>query len=206
MAFTLAEVLITLGIIGLVASMTIPTLMNNIQDTGLTTALKKTYSQIYSVTNSIIQDNGGSFKGISDLLDSYTPYFKTTKTCTNARSQGCWHPLNTNNGTWKSLDGSPTDGLATDSGIILNDGELVNFATNWSDCNSSSWYNTNSVCGWIIVDVNGFKPPNITGRDIFYFYILENKLEPWGSANSASQTCGGSGIMAGIFCTTSKLN
>ena len=41
LAFTLAEVLITLGIIGIVAEMTIPTLMNNVQDQAFKAAWKK---------------------------------------------------------------------------------------------------------------------------------------------------------------------
>ena len=42
-AFTLAEVLITLGIIGMVAAMTLPALMNDKQNKELQTQFKKTY-------------------------------------------------------------------------------------------------------------------------------------------------------------------
>jgi len=41
--FTLAEVLITLGIIGVVASLTIPTLMANYQKVQYVTGLKRAY-------------------------------------------------------------------------------------------------------------------------------------------------------------------
>ena len=44
--FTLAEVLITLGIIGVVAAMTMPTLINNINNKQNIAALKKAYSLI----------------------------------------------------------------------------------------------------------------------------------------------------------------
>src|SRR5574344_1670122 len=44
LAFTLAEVLIVLGIIGIVAALTIPTLMANVQKQQYVTALKKFYS------------------------------------------------------------------------------------------------------------------------------------------------------------------
>ena len=43
-AFTLAEVLITLGIIGVVAALTLPTVINNVHHKELETALKKQYS------------------------------------------------------------------------------------------------------------------------------------------------------------------
>ncbi|MBP7212243.1 prepilin-type N-terminal cleavage/methylation domain-containing protein, partial [bacterium] len=48
-AFTLAEVLITLGIIGIVAALTIPTLMNKSQKQQTVTALKKSYSTFSQV-------------------------------------------------------------------------------------------------------------------------------------------------------------
>ena len=47
-AFTLAEVLITLGIIGVVASMTIPTLVTNYQDKVMVNKAKLAYSQVHN--------------------------------------------------------------------------------------------------------------------------------------------------------------
>ena len=44
--FTLAEVLVTLGIIGVVAAMTIPTLMQNYQRQSYVTQLKKVYNEL----------------------------------------------------------------------------------------------------------------------------------------------------------------
>lgn len=46
LAFTLAEVLITLGIIGVVAAMTIPTLMSNYRKKQLETQIKANYSLV----------------------------------------------------------------------------------------------------------------------------------------------------------------
>ena len=55
--FTLAEVLITLGIIGVVAAMTIPTLMSNTGKSELTTAYKKMVSAVnQAVTMSVAVD------------------------------------------------------------------------------------------------------------------------------------------------------
>ena len=45
-AFTLAEVLITLGIIGVVSAMTVPTLMQNYQRQSYVTQLHKTYNEM----------------------------------------------------------------------------------------------------------------------------------------------------------------
>ena len=57
-AFTLAEVLITLGIIGVVAAMTLPTLIQNYKRKEASTRLKKGYSVISQAITRSIADNG----------------------------------------------------------------------------------------------------------------------------------------------------
>ena len=57
-AFTLAEVLITLGIIGVVAAMTIPTLLQNRVNTEVESKLKKVYSVMNQAILMSEQDNG----------------------------------------------------------------------------------------------------------------------------------------------------
>ena len=59
-AFTLAEVLITLGIIGVVAAMTMPSLIQNYQEKATVTKLKKCYSLVSQAYVSILNDEGGS--------------------------------------------------------------------------------------------------------------------------------------------------
>lgn len=56
--FTLAEVLITLGIIGVVAAMTIPTVISNFQKKTVVTRLKQTYAQITTAVEKIANENG----------------------------------------------------------------------------------------------------------------------------------------------------
>src|SRR5574344_1882726 len=85
-AFTLAEVLITLGIIGVVAALTIPTLVNNYQEKASVTKLKKLYSivsqavKLAEVDNGPIEDWGfTSPYGPEDaeiLSKNLSPYFK----------------------------------------------------------------------------------------------------------------------------------
>ena len=57
-AFTLAEVLITLGIIGVVAAMTMPSLITNYQKKQTVTQLKKAYTELSQVIKSAEQENG----------------------------------------------------------------------------------------------------------------------------------------------------
>ena len=58
-AFTLAEVLITLGIIGIVAAMTMPQLLPKLEKIKTEAKLKKFYSVIGQSTNTILVENGG---------------------------------------------------------------------------------------------------------------------------------------------------
>ena len=56
--FTLAEVLITLGIIGIVAAMTMPTLIGNYQKNVTVNRLKKNYATISQMFTKAINDYG----------------------------------------------------------------------------------------------------------------------------------------------------
>ena len=70
--FTLAEVLITLGIIGVVAAMTMPTLMNSTQGAQYKAAYKKALSALsQAVTLNVALDEWNS---ISQSISEYSPW------------------------------------------------------------------------------------------------------------------------------------
>ncbi|MDE6139089.1 MAG: type II secretion system GspH family protein, partial [Candidatus Gastranaerophilales bacterium] len=107
--FTLAEVLITLGIIGIVAAMTIPTLMTKIQKQKLEAQLKETYSVIQQVMKSAEGDGAnfqtafqdGSNVPMKEWFEEFIqPHLKTETVCYN--TPGCWHKK----GGAKLLDGT----------------------------------------------------------------------------------------------------
>jgi len=182
LAFTLAEVLITLLIIGIVASLVIPGLIADTQEAELHTAWKKAFADFSQATKLIIVDNGGTLKGLfanaTTLRNYYAPYLNYTKLCNDAQTLGnCWHK---NNGSVKYLSGVPvtTDWPNSGTGFILSNGNLVWFVMRSKDCD----YPTGNlmVCATGHVDVNGFKGPNIVGKDIYGFKILENRIVPYG--------------------------
>lgn len=83
--FTLAEVLITLGIIGVVAAITLPAVINKIQHKQLETAFKKSYSGISQVVQRITNEEGvipdvTNFSGGkgTELVEKY---FSVAKPC-----------------------------------------------------------------------------------------------------------------------------
>lgn len=195
-AFTLAEVLIVLGVVGIVAAVTIPTLIKNTQDAEFKSAWKKEFSVISQAFSMIKNDNGGSFQslctgnytnaGNNCLLTTFSDYLKFTKTCNAPSYQGCWH----SNNAFYWLNNSPalsSHFLANQgAGAILNDGTLMYFINSSSTCETSTY--GISTCGGIMVDVNGFKPPNTVGRDIFGMHILSDKIVPFGVAGDTYAT------------------
>ena len=97
-AFTLAEVLITLGIIGVVAAMTLPTLIANYNKQVVATKLKKFYT-IMNQAVKLSEVKYGEFKywdntftgNDADAMEAwwdkyFRPYIKTLKTDQNGRS------------------------------------------------------------------------------------------------------------------------
>lgn len=219
-AFTLAEVLITLGIIGIVAAMTVPTLMNNAQDAQFKSAWKKQYSALSQATASIISDNG-SFKGIgtmyqhSKLRDLYADKLRYIKSCADNTSFGdCWiggtysAPLTKylNGNTLPNMDYFPLG--SGSAGLVLADGTFVIFAYQDPNCTSNSIPGPGSeglsnICGWVSVDVNGAKGPNTVGKDIFGVWVLDNKISPYGTQNYAN-SCNTSST--GISCSSQYLS
>ena len=154
-AFTLAEVLITLGIIGVVASMTIPSLMQKYRKQETTARLKKFYSTMSQAImhaeadlgmkayewDSVTQASNNPGQSYNETYAYYNkylaPYIKTLKV-----EKGVYDtPNNINSKTKVYFPDSST--------MEINSGYCV-----------SLYY-----------DVNGDKKPNELGRDIFLFFI-----------------------------------
>ena len=204
-AFTLAEVLITLGIIGVVAAITIPTLMQNIQDTQFKSAWKKEYSQLEQASKLYLQDNSNNFSGVGNYADALQPYYKIIKYCnSHASVQGCWVTSGTNlylKPAWGYVragipDNSANPDLGVSQGLVLTDGTLVSTFAPWS----AACDPVGSLCGWIIVDVNGIKIPNTVGRDIFGVWVLKDRITPIGSemvSTGYNDACGNGDNTAG---------
>lgn len=216
-AFTLAEVLIVVGIIGIIAEMTIPTIIQSTHNAQYTLGLKKAYSELGGVFNQIQSEYNclgdlactGLF-GTTTTNDTtgavLASYFKVIKTClTAADGQGCW-PSSTSsyydrNASPVNLDssaGGPDYRFTTADGMSFLFG---NYSDNCTS-NKGSGPLASSVCGFIYVDVNGFSSPNRLGRDTFMLRIARNgNVYLGGSLYDASPyttSCNTSTV--GIYC------
>lgn len=174
--FTLAEVLITLGIIGIVAAMTMPTLIAKYQKQVTVTALKKAYSVIsQAVKNSEIDNGdmkywpvGAQITDINQYFDKYfRPYYKAPKLCMDSIDCGyksLW-------GIWK-YNGTGIGWTVTtsDTRILysLSDGTVIFNPRNTADAQGRPSY-----VNYFYVDINGQKNPNEVGKDVFVFTLSD---------------------------------
>lgn len=194
-AFTLAEVLITLAIIGVVAALTIPALVNYTNDLELKSAWKKSYSQLLNTYNQIKNDNGGNINGMgitsnATFAQTFKPYYDIVRDEPNLAlilmpdgSQYVTKIKTMNGNTGYIAAGMDNNAYF----LILKDGTFLIFLYSGGDANNTSTFNGASLFGIIynanriFVDVNGVKGPNILGKDIFGVMIYNNNLVPFGA-------------------------
>lgn len=190
--FTLAEVLITLGIIGIVAAMTMPVLINNYRATKLRTQFNKNYSLIAQVFKRMeaegVDTDPKDYKG-DTFYKTFAKYLTNTTDC-GGLSQGhmyrpgCYsykHSSTDETGSYKYLTGnSPIfDGKFNNGQLLLPVGSLIFF----DDSSAGEGY----VGTLIWVDINGYNsPPNRLGYDFFVFEVVNGVLFPEGDVNSTS--------------------
>jgi prepilin-type N-terminal cleavage/methylation domain-containing protein len=189
--FTLAEVLITLLIIGVVASLVIPALINDTQEAEFHVAWKKIYSELDQATRRIVQDNAGTLKGLcaadphNCIKNLYSPYLNTSKICDSGTLNGnCWYD------SFYYYDKTLVSTFANRSGFVLSSGILVRLEANgFPACTNNSWVSNVPKCAFINVDINGFKGPNTVGKDIYFMILTENKLIPLGINDNHINNC-----------------
>lgn len=185
--FTLAEVLIVLTIIGVVASMVIPSLMNITQNDEYVIALKK----FYAATNQILAKTAvdecsiGDLKCFSDpdkLEQAIASQYKKSKICqTGNENQKCFPIFNSKyDGSGINVDFNNVSYSSYATRFITADGMSVRLLIDRAYCAPSGAFYTQDLpmynqCGTLDVDVNGFKGPNRWGRDVFSFTVTSNK-------------------------------
>ena len=165
--FTLAEVLITLGIVGVVAVLTLPNMMKNHQKRVLVTQLQRTYNTVINAMPSYMDEvqatslfdtdafnaNRNS-EDPSGLVSFIKENFKTSKICTSSTTGGV---AACKGNEYRSIDGSEAHDFTGEACTILKTGSTICF-NRVSD-------KTKFIP--VYIDVNGTQGPNVWGRDAF---------------------------------------
>ena len=203
-AFTLSEVLITLVIIGVIAAITVPNIIQSSQDKELHSMYKKNISVIENALNlaqveeGTIGDNSVVFipsNGNNASYESakrFAKYLNVAKICKNQNENGC------SGAFYKTTAANSDDGrIPTDMPrLILADGSIYTIAQfetcdtmidtcavdEFGHCKKDE--NGNDIqgakyerpCANIYIDVNGAKAPNKMGKDSFLASIWKNSI------------------------------
>lgn len=190
-AFTLAEVLVTLGIIGVVSAMTMPTLIQNHQKTVYVTELHKVYNDFSQAVLKAINDsnavsldetkyNKNNPNGAKNFLNDY---FKIVKDCGKDTSS-CFAD------SYKSINGTSFTLSPTEAAVVIPSGAAISISQNALGYISSGYHGY----FFVQVDTNGPKNPNILGKDLFSFELYsdgkigDHYIQPEGKQIDAEKT------------------
>lgn len=200
-AFTLAEVLVTLMIIGVIAAMTIPALRKNTEQRELATGCLKAYTTLSQVVDLTQQEIGPlsrwPWSDPDEILSELKPHLNINQDC--GKSVACL-----NNPNYTEMNGAAGAWGAANTYVLkMADGSHMIFYTCTGDkagpCGVDSYFQdpSDTVYASFFYDVNGDKKPNQFGYDIFLFNIIKNKgVLPAGTADSSGCTTG-----RGLSCT-----
>jgi prepilin-type N-terminal cleavage/methylation domain-containing protein len=154
-AFTLAEVMITLGIIGVVAAMTIPNLMNEYREQVWGTTLKKNYSTMVTMCERMLAE-----ENVSNANETKLYAALVAQNSTNIQTALSQYLKLKNPAAWYSGFGYTSHSSYR---YTAPDGAFVYI----------TYYNS-SYPFYISIDVNANEMPNTVGQDRFA-YMLDRK-------------------------------
>ena len=218
-AFTLAEVLITLAVIGIVAALTLPGLIQNHNETAWRTAKDLWEKKLTETVRRMNVD--GVMTGhdtTEDFMNTFKNYMKVIKTCDNNDINKCYSPKIVTTGKDDAPLDIETETLTSASSMglkewqtntntmsfVVADGTTVIMAYQPECPYADPIEDTGSQvsCMAYMVDVNGKKGPNRVGKDIqlssgVAFSTCDNPIGDmcWSTefqANRAIDTCAGS--------------
>ena len=174
-AFTLAEVLLVMAIIGVTAMLAMPTVNRNLEEKRVVSALRKIYPELETAYNAMVKDYGkpaewdvpasATTADMNALLkDRISRYLNVLTDC--GTGTGCFTSL------------SNIDSSESYIKFLLKDGSSVAFLLypmetiiDQSDMFYSDEYDCNGDMGKVLVDVNGSKGENKREYDIFEFFM-----------------------------------
>ena len=194
----MAEVLITLGVIGIVAAMTLPTVINDAKDRQFRAMWKKTFSVVANAYNYAYQDDPTYFEKINTnkmaaAAQLYYRIFSNLNTynyCVSGASEGKICPPNG--------QGITNGNINPPCSSLNNDKPSGESYCMWNGSGGVAFLNDGTVIyahGYLwnypqlLVDVNGKKGPNVVGRDMYIILFSENRVIPGGAEGYELKGC-----------------
>ena len=166
-AFTLSELLLALTIVGVIAVLTVPVIVGNVQKKLFATKLKNTVTMIEQVAqqemirhhtrNLMNTDFSDPEKLLSDK------HFSIAKICpASTASRDCWKTTATgkNKVVYRRINKAVVT-INAGYTVILKNGIMLRYTLD----------NLQGIVGIFYIDINGNDKPNILGHDTYSFYI-----------------------------------
>ena len=195
-AFTLAEVLITLGIIGVVAALTMPVLLSNVQDRVKQKRVENIKQKLSKVTDAMSATSGiNGYGDTMSFIQEMNKHMKIAKICDNSNLSACWPTkeviLDDEGKTWEisktknaktlkinkdvSDNWSDTVGIVTADGtaMILSYDKTCNFNPDVTGYTYSNGLSNSATCLSGVFDWNGGKNPNKLGKDVMTLGVAQ---------------------------------
>ena len=188
LAFTLAEVLITLGIIGIVAALTLPAFISNVQGRIQAKRVENINQKLSKVTDKMAVQSGLiGYPDTMAFVQEMKKHMSIAKVCDNSHLAECWGTTEVDVGkdkpweisktkTAKTLKIGEPDNWADTVGIVTADGTPMILSydknCNFDPNNAGLQYNQSSgksnslVCLSGVFDWNGGARPNKLGDDV----------------------------------------
>lgn len=212
LGFTLGEILIALGVIGVVAALVIPQLINGHKAGTAKAQFNTAYSMITKAIADMDADNisvePASYSAAGSFYPQFKKYIKYSVDCGKYAATNesvCMSTVRSETSPYKRLTGT---NFTSSENSFLDDGCVV--ATNgMMFCIENP--NTNSNGLLILVDINGKnKNPNRLGYDLFAFELLKGgEIQPVGAngtgqASRAKNTWGQNETSVNNYCNASN--
>lgn len=162
-AFTLTEVMVAVGVVGIIAAMTVPTLMNNYQKRANAVQLRKVLNEVAAAADMYVTEEGKTHLKHTNIYSSKNNVnafirskLKISKECASANTSECFAS------NYNSID-------RTASGAFSCGGVSFLLTNSAAICA----YEVSSASSYVkfYIDINGNDRPNIGGRDMFMFYL-----------------------------------
>ena len=167
--FTLAEVLITLGIIGVIAALTLPTLSNNAQSQANASKLASTVSDLENAIGLILMTDSSDPLQLHDM--DYTSENLYDKLAKHMK-------ISSANAVSYSGVTVPSDTI-----FMTKSGAIVYVENKQTEASGDDKKTVDNYFGQLYIDVNGSTKPNKLGKDLFSFHLGEDGiLYPMGDA------------------------
>lgn len=218
-AFTLAEVLVTLMIIGVIAAITVPSLKRKSDEAEFVAGVLKAYSNLTNAVNRMSGDYGAigigsNWTSSTKFMKNLQKYMNVTKKCKMATGEegdenydpGNFTECFTRFASYKQLKGTAAGTYFTESSNMFTTADGISYAYLPNTSNSNGYFvateYAKGIFGRFFVDVNGPKKPNIFGVDSFCFIIVKGKgVIPCGTGkvNDCKKTASGTACAAKVI-------